>query len=72
MSRTGRHPVASIDATVTADNLHERAEAVAVPDFDYLEQTIAGIASALTRQTSDAPPDGPQARAGRHRAFRSR
>ncbi|MFI6332378.1 hypothetical protein ACIBBG_29215 [Micromonospora chersina] len=72
MSRTGRHPVASIDATATADNLHERAEAVAVPDFDYLEQTIAGIAAALTHQTSDAPPDGPQTGAGRHRAFRSR
>jgi hypothetical protein len=47
--------VASLDATVTADNLHERAEAIAVPDFDYLEQTIAGIASALTPRPSGAP-----------------
>ncbi|MEU4366744.1 hypothetical protein [Micromonospora chersina] len=72
MSRTGEHPVASMDATVTADNLHERAEAVAVPDFDYLEQTFAGIASALTGQTGGTEPDGPRPPARRRRAFRSR
>jgi hypothetical protein len=49
MDSNGEHHVARIDATVTARNLHERAEAVAVPDFDYLEQMIEGIATGLRR-----------------------
>jgi hypothetical protein len=43
------HHVARIDDTVTSRNLHQRAEAVAVPDFDYLEQAIEGIAAGLRR-----------------------
>ncbi|GAB2584618.1 hypothetical protein Aab01nite_53940 [Paractinoplanes abujensis] len=49
MDRTGEHHVARIDDTVTADNLHARAEAVAVPDFNYLEQTVEAIAAGVTR-----------------------
>ena len=50
MDDTGRHPVARIDETVTAANVHERAEAVAVPDFNYLEQMVAGVVDGLTRR----------------------
>lgn len=42
------HPVPRIDDTVNAANLHERAEAVAVPNFNYLEQIIVGVVSGLT------------------------
>ena len=48
MDRDGRHEVARIDDTVTAETLHDRAERVAVPDFDYLTQTIEGLAEGLT------------------------
>ncbi|MFI7428082.1 hypothetical protein ACIBPB_13930 [Micromonospora sp. NPDC049836] len=53
MERDGRHEVARIDDTVTTANLHERAERVAVPDFDYLVQTIEGIAEGLTHPHHD-------------------
>jgi hypothetical protein len=46
MEDNGEHPVARMDDTVTSRNLHKRAEAVAVPDFDYIEQTIQGGAPA--------------------------
>jgi hypothetical protein len=36
-----------IDDTVTARNLHERAEQVAVPDFDWLNQPITAIVDGL-------------------------
>jgi hypothetical protein len=49
MDSNGEHHVAHIDDTVTRFNLHERAEAVAVPDFDYLEQAVEGIAAGLRR-----------------------
>jgi hypothetical protein len=49
MDPNGEHHVARIDATVTARNLHERAEAVAVPDFDYLEQAVEGVAAGFRR-----------------------
>lgn len=49
MEDSCEHPVARMDDTVTSRNLHKRAEAVAVPDFDYLEQTIQGIAAGLRR-----------------------
>jgi hypothetical protein len=45
MDDNGEHHVARIDDTVTSRNLHQRAEAVAVPDFDFLEQAIQGIAA---------------------------
>lgn len=58
------HPVARIDDTVTSANLHERAEAVAVPDFNYLEQTIMGVVSGLTggwrRRKSDHTDSDPE------------
>lgn len=48
MDRNGHHHVARIDDTVTPANLHERAEAVAVPDFNYLEQPVEAIVEVLT------------------------
>ena len=48
MERTPDHPVPRMDETVTRANLHERAEAVAIPDFNYLEQIVAGVTDALT------------------------
>jgi hypothetical protein len=50
MDSGNEHPVARMDDTVTARNLHERAEAVAVPNFDYLGQTIAGVVAGLTER----------------------
>jgi hypothetical protein len=49
MDENGEHHVARIDDTVTLANLHQRAEAVAIPDFDYLEQAIEGVAAGLRR-----------------------
>jgi hypothetical protein len=49
MDDNGEHHVARIDDTVTSANFHKRAEAVAVPDFDYIEQAIEGIAAGLRR-----------------------
>ncbi|MGW4942026.1 hypothetical protein ACWEOZ_10610 [Actinoplanes sp. NPDC004185] len=49
MDANGEHHVARIDDTVTSENLHARAEAVAVPDFNYLEQMVEGIVAGLTR-----------------------
>jgi len=52
----GQHHVARLDDTVTARNLHERAEAIAVPDFNYLEQCAGGIAAGLSRHRRRHPP----------------
>ena len=50
MDSNGEHHVARIDDTVTTRNLHERAEAVAVPDFHYIEQCVGAIATGLSRR----------------------
>jgi hypothetical protein len=47
MERAMPHRVARIDDTVNRANLHERAEAVAIPDFNYLEQFIARLSDAI-------------------------
>lgn len=47
MQENGQHHVARIDETVTSANLHERAEAIAVPDFDYVQQGIDAVISAV-------------------------
>ncbi|MEU8606584.1 hypothetical protein AB0C29_01060 [Actinoplanes sp. NPDC048791] len=62
MDNNGEHHVARIDDTVTAANLHERAEAVAVPDFNYLEQTIEAVVNGLTgrRKAAGRPPRAEQ------------
>ena len=39
----GRHRVPRIDDTVTLRNVHERAERVAVPDFDWLVEPVEAI-----------------------------
>ena len=49
MDETGEHHVPRIDDTVTAANLHGRAEAVAVPGFNYLEQSVEAIAIEVER-----------------------
>ena len=48
MQEDGRHHVAHIDDTVTAANVHERAEAIAVPDFDYVQQGIDAVVSGFS------------------------
>ncbi|MFI1991013.1 hypothetical protein [Actinoplanes sp. NPDC020271] len=65
MDSTGGHHVARIDDTVTAATLHERAEAVAVPDFNYLEQTVEAIAAGLTGRRARARGTDRPAEAGR-------
>ena len=51
MQQDGQHHVACIDETVNSANLHERAEAIAVPDFDYVQQGLDAVFSGLARQT---------------------
>lgn len=58
------HYVARIDETVTSANLHERAEAVAVPDFDYVQQGIDAVISAVARHGHRQGPK-PKGDAGR-------
>jgi hypothetical protein len=61
MQENGHHHVARIDDTVTPDNLHERAEAIAVPDFDYLQQGIDAIISGVVHRghnENDKHPKG--------------
>ena len=75
MDENGEHHVARIDDTVTAANLHERAEAVAVPDFNYLEQMVEAVVNGLTGRGKAARAPGPRpgrrsrraADTGRHR-----
>ncbi|MFG2037867.1 hypothetical protein [Dactylosporangium sp. NPDC048998] len=55
MDRDGHHHVPRIDDTVTAKTLHERAEAVAVPDFHFLDQPIQAILEGLTRHHRREP-----------------
>ena len=50
MQENVQHHVARIDDTVTSRNLHERAEAIAVPDFDYVQQGIDAVISGMARQ----------------------
>jgi hypothetical protein len=57
MDRNGDHHVTRIDDIAAGATLHERAEAVAIPDFNYLEQTFEGIAIALTRPRGHAEHD---------------
>lgn len=59
MDRQGHHEVARIDDTVTPENLHERAERVAVPDFNWLTQPVEAIAEALTSRHRTAHEDWP-------------
>jgi hypothetical protein len=63
MDINGEHPVAHIDDTVTPRNLHQRAEAVAVPDFNFLEQTVAAIAAGLAHRRRSARAAGSPAAA---------
>ena len=54
MDSNGKHHVDRIDDTVTRANLHQRAEAVAVPDFNYVEQMLEGVVIGLTRKRDPA------------------
>lgn len=36
-----------IDETVTPENLHERAEQVAVPNFDWINQPVRAVVDGL-------------------------
>jgi|SwirhisoilCB1_FD_contig_61_4527295_length_380_multi_16_in_0_out_0_1 hypothetical protein len=65
MDQNGEHHVARIDDTVTAANLHERAEAVAVPDFNYLEHTIEAVVRGLTGRREAARSHPPRGQKGK-------
>lgn len=43
------------DATVTTANVHECAEQVAVPDFDWMSTPVVAMVDALLRIDPDAP-----------------
>jgi hypothetical protein len=60
MQENGQHYVARIDETVNSANLHERAEAIAVPDFDYVQQGIDAVISAVVHRghREDSTPKG--------------
>jgi hypothetical protein len=60
MDDIGRHPVARIDGTETRATLHARAEAVAVPDFDYLVQLVEGMIDGMTRRPRPAGDTAPK------------
>jgi hypothetical protein len=70
MDHNGEHHVARIDDTVTPASLHERAEAVAVADFDYLGQTVGAIAVGLTRRPETGRPETGRPETGRHETGR--
>lgn len=42
-----RPDMPQIDDTVTAENLHERAEQVAVPNFDWINQPVRAVVDGL-------------------------
>jgi hypothetical protein len=44
------------DATLTTANVHERAEQVAVPDFDWMSTPILAFVDALLHIDMNAPP----------------
>jgi hypothetical protein len=49
------------DATVTTANVHERAEQVAVPDFDWMSTPVLAMVDGMLHIDPDAPLP-----AGRH------
>lgn len=67
MQENGQHHVARIDETVTSANLHERAEAIAVPDFDYVQQGIDAVVSGLARHGHRSQPDDHESKPATHR-----
>ncbi|GGK99818.1 hypothetical protein [Mangrovihabitans endophyticus] len=58
-----RPDIPRIDDTTTPRNLHDRAERVAVPSYDWFNETLLGIVDGLTHlrrhhATPPAEPDG--------------
>ncbi|MBW6439101.1 hypothetical protein KZ829_35770 [Actinoplanes hulinensis] len=62
MDHNTEHHVPRIDDTAMDSTLHERAEAVAAPDSNYLEQMITGIAAGLSGRHTRERTDGTAAR----------
>ncbi|KUL31203.1 hypothetical protein [Actinoplanes awajinensis] len=50
-----RPDVPCIDGTVTAANVHQRAERVAVPDFDYMSSTMVAMVDGIFHIDPEAP-----------------
>jgi hypothetical protein len=44
------------DATLSTANVHERAEQVAVPDFDWMSTPVVAMVDAMLHIDPDAPP----------------
>ncbi|AEV87242.1 hypothetical protein ACWT_6228 [Actinoplanes sp. SE50] len=51
-----RPDVPQIDGTCTGENVHERAERVAVPDFDYMSSPMVAMVDGIFHIDPDAPP----------------
>ncbi|GIE90825.1 hypothetical protein [Actinoplanes regularis] len=51
-----RPDVPNIDNTVNADNVHQRAERIAVPDFDYMSSPLVAMIDGIFRIDPEAPP----------------
>lgn len=56
-----RPDIPRIDDTVTADNLNERAESVAVPTYDWISMPVIAVVDGLLHVD---PDDTPAPRAG--------
>ena len=55
-----RPDIPCIDDTCTAANLHERAERIAVPNYDWISMPIIAIVDGLIHVDPDpAPPVAP-------------
>ncbi|MFI1996616.1 hypothetical protein [Actinoplanes sp. NPDC020271] len=51
-----RPDVPCIDGTCTATNVHDRAERVAVPDFDYMSSPMVAMVDGIFHIDPEAPP----------------
>ncbi|TWG21478.1 hypothetical protein [Actinoplanes teichomyceticus] len=45
-----------IDSTVTAANVHQRAERLAVPEFDYMSMPMVAMVDGIFHIDPEAPP----------------
>ncbi|WIM94592.1 hypothetical protein ACTOB_006626 [Actinoplanes oblitus] len=51
-----RPDVPCIDGTCNAENVHQRAEKVAVPDFDYMSSPMVAMVDGIFHIDPEAPP----------------
>lgn len=51
-----RPDVPRIDGSCNGENVHDRAERIAVPDFDYMSSPMVAMVDGILRIDPDAPP----------------